>query len=62
MPEDISTPLPQLSLREETIIEVATGNAAVPVTRMVIHGWQDDPADAQPVPAPLLAVQPSGKV
>lgn len=61
MPVDVSAPFPQLDLSENSVITVTIDDPAAVITQLVVHGWQDDPAD-QPAPIPepavLLAQQP----
>lgn len=59
MPTDIATSLPQLDLRPQSLLTVDTGDPAVNVTALVVHGWTDAPAADLPVLPPLLAVQPA---
>lgn len=39
----ISAPLPDLDLEEKSVLTVDTGDAAAPITRIVIHFSQDLP-------------------
>ena len=63
MAADVSTGLPQLDLRDGSILTVDSGDAAVPITKLVVHGWQESGA-AETVPAlpPLLSIMQTGSV
>lgn len=58
MPEDVSAPLPDLSLKDKTIIEVDTGDPGAVVTGLVIHVSQSIPDGALPSLLPLLTYRP----
>jgi hypothetical protein len=40
MPTDVATALPQLHLRENSILTVTLDDPNALITRLVIHGWQ----------------------
>lgn len=60
MTVDVSAPLPDMSLRDQSILTVHTGNASTLITQLVIHVSQNVPADALPSLPPLLTYIPSG--
>ena len=53
MAADVSTTLPDLNLQDQSVVTIDSGNAAVKITALVVHGWQsDDPGG----PDPLLPI------
>ncbi len=60
MTDDVSAPLPDLDLREQSILTVDTGDDDAVVTQLVIHVSQDAPASAFATLPPLLNQTPSG--
>ena len=59
MTTDVSAPLPDLDLRDQSILTVDTGDAAAIITSLVIHVAQDIPPDALALLPPLLAILPT---
>lgn len=61
MATHLSGPLPDLTLEEKSVLVVDTGDAAVLITRLVIHFSQDVPELPQTFPAipVLLAHEPA---
>jgi hypothetical protein len=58
MPTDVSSPLPQLDLREFSIVSVTLDDPGAVITQLVAHGWQQLPPGAvQDLPA-ILTLQP----
>jgi hypothetical protein len=55
MTTDVAAPLPDLDLRDQSILTVDTGDANAIITSLVIHVAQDIPADALAQLAPILA-------
>lgn len=52
MPTDVKTSLPQVTLRDGSTVTVDTGDPAVVVTKLVIHGWEEvapEPTDPGPL-------------
>lgn len=45
MPVDISAPLPDLQLRDQSVLEVDTGDPGAVITQLVIHLAQGVPED-----------------
>jgi len=60
VPTDVSAPLPDLDLRDQSILTVDTGDANAIITKLVIHVSQDIPAEALAQLPPLLAHIPVG--
>lgn len=61
MPTDVSAPLPDLNLRDQSILTVDSGDAAAIITRIVVHLSQDLPAAAIKQLPPVLANVPVGR-
>jgi hypothetical protein len=59
MPTDVSAPLPDLDLRDQSILTVDTGDPNAIITSLVIHVSQDIPAEALALLPPLLAYLPT---
>ncbi len=58
MPTDVAATLPQLDLRDQTIITVTLDDPGAVITGLVLHCWQTLPGlELAPVP-PLLAQEP----
>jgi hypothetical protein len=55
MPTDVATSLPDLDLRDQSILTVDTGDPNAIITSLVIHVSQDIPAEALALLPPLLA-------
>ena len=52
MPTDLSAPLPDLNLQDQSILTVDAGDSSAVITLLTIHLSQDVPDDLLPV-APL---------
>lgn len=52
---NVSAPLPDLSLEEETIITVNSGDPGAIITQLVIHFTQDVPELPTPLPPQIRA-------
>lgn len=55
MPVDVSASMPQLDLRDGTVITVTLDDPAATITALVVHGWQtlpliEPPESAAPLP------------
>lgn len=56
---NVSTSLPQLTVRDGTTFTVTADDPGAVVTQLTVHGWQDDPAPQAPIPLePVLAHEP----
>jgi len=60
MATDVATSLPDLDLRDQSILTVDTGDANAIVTRLIIHVSQDIPVEVLGLLPPLLAHLPIG--
>lgn len=58
MPTDVSAPLPDLTLKDESILTVDTGDPAAIITSIVVHFAQDAPESVLEQQPPLLAHLP----
>jgi hypothetical protein len=56
MPTDVATTLPQLDLRDQSIVTVTLDDPGAVITQLVLHCWQQLPGDTLPTVQPLLAV------
>jgi hypothetical protein len=59
MPTDVAFSLPQLDLRPGSIVTVVLDDASAVITAVKIHGYQEAPPIAVPLPAPLLGYTPT---
>lgn len=61
MPVDVSASLPQLDLRDGTVITVTLDDPLAVITALVVHGWQTFPEVApEEGPSPLPVFVPIG--
>lgn len=58
MADDVSAPLPDLDLKEQSILTVDTGDNNAVITQLVIHLSQDAPPEAVASLTPLLTFTP----
>lgn len=59
MPTDVSTPLPQLDLRDSTVLTVTLDDPGAVITSLVLHAFQTLPGTVPDNPVPLLTLEPS---
>lgn len=52
MAADVATALPQLDLKETSVLTVTLDDPGATITRLVIHGWQTTGATSSP-PSPV---------
>lgn len=58
MPVDVSSPMPQLDLREFAIVSVTVDDPGATITSIVVHGWQQLPPGAVEQLPSILTLQP----
>jgi hypothetical protein len=58
MPADVSTALPQLDLRDSTIVTVTLDDPGAVITQLVLHAYQTLPSVLPDNPVPRLALEP----
>lgn len=56
MAVDVATTMPQLDLRDQSIVTITLDDPGAVVTSFVLHFWQQLPPDPLTAAAPLLAV------
>lgn len=57
MPTDVSAPLPQLDLRDSTIVTVTLSDPAAIITGLAYHAYQTLPGVVPAAPVPRLALE-----
>lgn len=48
MPTVVSSSLPELDLRDGSVVTVDVGGGGAVITGLIVHGWQEIPTDAKP--------------
>jgi hypothetical protein len=53
MATDVASPLPQVDLQPQSTITVTLDDAGAKITRLSVHGFQDDATTGSSTPSPV---------